>query len=314
MIYQDKAEADTDQIIENTQNAWSELQDKLNGWVDSAILNLPNFLLALVVFILFILIAVFTAKGVSKLLIKTRAQESVRIVSIRIYKAIVILLGFFIALGILDLSTVLTSVLGAAGVAGIAVGLALQGALSNTFSGVALSVMPKIQIGDWIRTNGYEGSVIDINLRNVTLRTVDQNLVCIPNNKILENPFKNLSTDPRSVAILECGVGYESDLEFVEKITVKAVEDAVPQLKREKVEFFYKEFGSSSINYEIRFWIKERNAKDEVLAKHNAIKAIKRAYNENNINIPFPIRTLDFGKNKFRAETLTLKNSDNTAD
>jgi len=314
MHYQEQTEANTDQIIANTQTAWTELQNKLNDWVDSAILNLPNFLLALIVFILFLLVAIISAKWVGKLLDRTKVQESVRIVSVRIYKAIIILFGFFIALGIMDLSTVLTSVLGAAGVAGIAVGLALQGALSNTFSGVALSVMPKIQIGDWIRTNGFEGSVIDINLRNVTLRTVDQNIVCIPNNKILENPFKNLSTDPRSVAILECGIGYESDLEFVEKITVKAVEEALPQNKREKVEFYYKEFGSSSINYEIRFWIKERNAKDEIIAKHNAIKAIKKAYNENNINIPFPIRTLDFGKNKFRSDTITIKRSDGTAD
>jgi len=314
MIYQDNKETDTDQIIENTHSAWSDIQDKLNDWVDSAILNLPNFLLAVVVFILFIAIALITATWVRKLLTKTKAQESVVVVSVRIYKALIILIGFFIALGILNLSTVLTSVLGAAGVAGIAVGLALQGTLNNTFSGVALSVMPKIQIGDWIRTNGFEGAVTDINLRNVTLRTIDQNLVCIPNTKILENPFKNLSIDARSIAILECGIGYESDLEFVEKITVKAVEEALPQNKREKVEFFYKEFGSSSINYEIRFWIKERNAKDEIIAKHKAIKAIKKAYNENNINIPFPIRTLDFGKNKFRAETLTLKNSDSNED
>lgn len=308
MINQDSTFQDkTDRIVDNTHTAWSDLQDKLNDWVDSAILNLPNFILALIVFILFIIIASITAIGISKIMKQTRAQESVRIVAIRIYKAIVILIGFFIALGILDLSTVLTSVLGAAGVVGITVGLALQGTLTNTFSGIVLSFMPKIQIGDWIETNGFSGFVTDINLRSLTLKTADQNLVILPNSKIVDNPFKNLSTEQKSIAILECGVGYESDLEFVEKITIKAIENAIPQDNKEKVELFFKEFGNSSINYEIRFWIKETNAKDELLAKHIAVKAIKKAYNENNINIPFPIRTLDFGKNKFRSETLEIK-------
>lgn len=308
MVYQENASQDaTNQIVNNTHSAWSELQDKLNDWVDSAIMNLPNFVLALIVFVLFIVIANLSAIGISKIMKRTKAQESVRVVAIRIYKAVVILIGFFIALGILDLSTVLTSVLGAAGVVGLAVGLALQGTLNNTFSGVVLSFMPKIQIGDWIETNDFSGFVTDINLRYVTLKTADQNIVIIPNAKIVENPFKNYSSNHRSVAILECGVGYESDLEFVEKITKGAILKALPQEKTEEVDFFFKEFGNSSINYEIRFWIKESNAKDELLAKHKAIKAIKKAYNENDINIPFPIRTLDFGKNKFRSETLEIK-------
>jgi len=300
-------EPTTDSFLKQFDGAWDEISTKLQNWVDSMILNLPNFILALLVFILFIIIANVSAIGLSKVIRKTRAQESVRVVALRIYKAVIILIGFFIALGILDLSTVLTSVLGAAGVVGLAVGLALQGTLSNTFSGIVLSFIPKIQIGDWIETNDYEGFVTDINLRSVTLKTADQNLVCIPNTKIVENPFKNLSANKRSIGILECGVGYESDLEFVEKITIEAIQKALKQQNTEKVEFFYKEFGSSSINYEVRFWIEESDAKDELLAKHIVIKAIKKAYNENGINIPFPIRTLDFGKNKFRSETLEIK-------
>jgi small conductance mechanosensitive channel len=306
ILQEDTTQDTTDQIVDNTHTAWSDLQNKLNDWVDSAILNLPNFVLAIIVFILFIVVANITALGINNIIKRTRAQESVRVVAIRIYKAIIVLIGFFIALGILDLSTVLTSVLGAAGVVGLAIGLALQGTLTNTFSGIVLSFMPKIQIGDWIETNDFSGFVTDINLRSLTLETADKNLVSIPNSKIVDNPFKNLSTTKRSVAILTCGVGYESDLEFVEKITVEAITKAIPQLENENVEFFYTDFGNSSIDYQLRFWIKETNAKDGFLAKHKAILAIKKAYNKNDINIPFPIRTLDFGKNKFRSETITL--------
>lgn len=295
-------------LVEQTQNSWGKLNDKFESWVDSIIMGLPNFVLALIVFVLFIVFANLTAKLINRLLIKSAAQHSVRSITIRVYKTIFILIGFFVALGILNLSTVLTSVLGAAGVVGLAVGLALQGTLNNTFSGVILSFIPKIQINDWVETNGFEGFVTDINLRSVTIKTADQNLVSIPNSKIVDSPFKNLSSDDRSIATVECGVGYESDLEFVQKITVKAIEDAIPQLPGEKVDFFYKGFGNSSIDYIVRFWIKETNAKDLLIAKHTAILAIKKAYNKNGINIPFPIRTLDFGKNKFRSETIEIKN------
>lgn len=308
MIYLEKLTLqEPENFVDNTNSAWSNLQTKLNDWVDSAIVNLPNFVLALITFILFILLARLSAIVINNIIKRTSTQESVRVVAIRIYKAAVILIGFFIALGILNLSTVLTSVLGAAGVLGLAVGLALQGTLTNTFSGVVLSFMPKIQIGDWIETNNFTGYVIDINLRNVTLKSADQNIVIIPNSKIVESPFKNYTSIRRSIAILECGVGYESDLDFVEKITVETIQKTIPQKNNEKIHFFFKEFGSSSINYEVRFWIKETSAIDGLKAKHLAIKAIRKAYRENDINIPFPIRTLDFGKNKFRSETIQVK-------
>lgn len=298
----------TENFVKQTQNSWDKLSDKFLNWVDTVILGLPNFVLALIVFAFFILLAKLTAKLLSKILNKTVAQYSVRIITLRVYKFLIIIIGFFIALSILNLSAAVTSLLGAAGVAGLAIGLALQGTLNNTFSGLILSFIPNIQIGDWIESNGFEGFVTDINLRSVTLKTVDQNLVSIPNSKIIENPFKNLSTDNRSIASINCGVGYESDLEFVQKVTQKAIEDAIPQLPGEKVDFFYTEFGNSSINYVVRFWIKERNAKDLLLAQHKAIISIRKAYHKNDINIPFPIRTLDFGKNKFRSDVLEIKN------
>jgi len=305
ILFQDVSQS----VVEQTQNSWGKLNDKFQGWVDSFILGLPNFVLALIVFIIFIILANLSARLLKQLLQKTSAQHSVIGITIRVYKTVFILIGFFVGLGILNLSTVLTSVLGAAGVVGLAVGLALQGTLNNTFSGVILSFIPKIQIGDWIETNGFEGFVTDINLRSLTLKTADQNLVSIPNSKIVDSPFKNLSSDDRSIATLGCGVGYESDLRFVEKVTIKAIEKALPQLDNEEVMFFYTGFGNSSIDFEVKFWIKETNAKDRLVATHQAILAIKEAFNENNINIPFPIRTLDFGKNKFRSEVLEIKKS-----
>jgi len=205
---------------------------------------------------------------------------------------------------------VLTSVLAGAGVIGLAIGLALQGTLNNTFSGIILSFLPDIKIGDWIETNNHAGRVVDINLRSVKILESDNNFVVIPNSKIIEAPFKNFSETSRSRITVECGIGYESDLEFVKKVTTEAVEEIFKQNGNEQIEHFYTEFGDSSINFVIRYWADVRDRRDIVKALSEAIMAIKKAYNENNINIPFPIRTLDFAKNKFRSEVITIKNSE----
>ena len=213
---------------------------------------------------------------------------------------------FFIALGLLNLDKLLTSILAGAGVAGLAIGLALQGTLSNTVSGVILSFLPEIQIGDWVETNGYAGEVLEVNLRNIVIKQGDNNHVIIPNTKIVEDSFKNYSSTKRSRVMVNCGVGYESDLEKVQEITVNAIYEIFKQNRNEEVEFAYEGFGDSSINYVVRFWTDVTKQRDILFAKHKAILAIKKAYNENDINIPFPIRTLDFGKNKFRSETITV--------
>lgn len=295
-------------IVEKTGQAWTDLLDKVLSWVDSFILNLPNFFLAILVLILFVIFAKYSSKLVDRIFRKSSAQDSIRTVSVKVFKVIIIGLGLFLSLGILNLNTVLTSILGAAGVVGLAVGFALQGTLHNTFAGVIISFIPKLQIGDWIETNDYSGFVVDINLRSVIIQSVDYNLVVIPNSKIVDAPFKNFSRTPRGRIILTCGVGYESDLPKVEDITKNAIKAIFDQNPGEGIELYFTEFGDSSINYQLRFWTNVANQGDVYKAQHKAILAIKAAYNKHNINIPFPIRTLDFGKNKFRSETLDIRN------
>lgn len=297
-------------VSNNFASLKDELINKISGMVDSIILNLPNFVIAIIVFIIFIFIAKYAARLLNNILSKTAAQRSVKIISIKVGKVFIISVGFFVALGILNLDKVLTSVLGAAGVIGLAIGLALQGTLSNTFSGVILSFLPRIQIGDWVETNSFSGRVIDIDLRSVVLQTSDQNMVVIPNSKIIDTPFKNFSRSDRGRIIVSCGIGYESDLEKVQQLTEEVIKSKFKQKNGEGIEFFYTDFGDSSIDFVIRFWANVRDQKDVLKATHMAVLAIKKTFNENDINIPFPIRTLDFGKNKFRSETLEIRNKE----
>ena len=278
----------------NLQESVKGIWDKLEGWLDTIILGLPNFLLAVVVFIIFVFLAKYVGKIFDKIFARSIKQDSIRQMATKVIKAIVILIGFFIALGLLNLDTVLTSVLGAAGVVGLAIGLALQGTLNNTFSGLILSFLPELQIGDWVETNGYAGSVMEINLRNIVIKQSDNNYVIIPNGKIIEEPFKNYSRTARSRVFVNCGVGYSSDLEMVRDLTIKTIEDIFPQRGNEEVELMFQEFGDSSINYVLRFWTDVTKNRDILIAQNTAIIAIKKAYDAKGINIPFPIRTIDF--------------------
>lgn len=287
------------------QTAVESLIEKLEGWFTTTVEMIPNLLLAILVMIVAYFTAKYVRKFVTKIASKKISQDSISIIIGKVAAIAVVAAGLFLALGILDLGKTLTSLLAGAGVVGLAIGLALQGTLSNTFAGLVLSFKKKIEIGHWVETMGFSGEVIDINLKDFTLKEADNNMVIIPNRTILENPLKNYSLTTKMRVMLECGVGYESDLEKVEQLTKQTIANNFDQVKDpNNVEFYYTEFGGSSINYLCRFWIDAENALEKLKSKSRAIIEIKKAYDKEGINIPFPIRTLQFDSN------LSVENAD----
>ncbi len=278
----------------NFNDSIEGIWEKLGEWTDSLILSLPNFILAILVFTLFVIAAKYVGKLLGRILRFKVKQDSIREITIKIVKVLVIVLGFFVALGLLNLDTILTSVLAGAGVVGLAIGLALQGTLNNTFSGILLSFLPELQIGDWIENNGYAGRVVEINLRSIVIKEADNNYVVIPNSQVVDAPFKNFSRTKRSRVMLDCGVAYDSDLEQVQDLTITTLSEIFPQKGNEEIEFMYKEFGDSSINFVVRFWANVSSNREILIARSKAVIAIKKAFDANDINIPFPIRTLEF--------------------
>ena len=283
-------------VEESISNLW----DKLDGWLESIILKLPNFAMAVLVMFLFY----FLARGIRKLLKKTIlrkiSQVSIQEIIAKVVFVVIILIGFFIALGVLDLDKVLTSILAGAGVVGLAIGLALQGTLSNTFGGLILSFMPQLKINDFITADGVSGFVTEISLRNIILKKPDNNVVVIPNSKFIDGSFTNYSMNNRNRIFVNCGVGYESDLQMVEDLTVKIISDNFQQNDGEDVEFLLTEFVDSTINVMVLFGAENVNVKQEHAARNKDIKIINKHFDERDIDIPFPIRTLDFGKNNLQ--------------
>lgn len=287
--------------------AFGNLIDKLIGWFNAIIENIPNFILAVLVMVVSYFVAKYVSRLVIKLVSKHVQQRSIKSAISKVTAVLVVALGLFIALGVLNLGKALTSLLAGAGVVGLAIGLALQGTIANTFAGFILSFRKKIKIGDWIETTGFSGEVMDINLKDFTLKEADNNIVIIPNKTILDNPMKNYSLTTQMRVFLECGVGYESDLEKVEQLTKEVIAKTFNQIESsEDVEFYYTEFGDSSINYLCRFWIDAESILEKLKAKTKAIIEIKKAYDAEGVNIPFPIRTLQFN-NKLDLNTSNQK-------
>jgi len=127
------------------------------------------------------------------------------------------------------------------------------------------------------------------------IETFQGQLIFMPNKLIFENSVKNYSLAGRRRIDLGVGISYGEDLEKVKKVTVEAVGHLKDLVNGQDVELFFGEYGDSSINFEVRFWVPFRQQTDFLKARSEAIVQIKKAYDENGIVIPFPIRTLDFG-------------------
>ncbi len=294
----------------NFSKAYDLVTDKLEIWLSSAIKMLPNFLIAVLVVVAFWLIARVVRNIAKRLLTKFSSNQSlVGLASTIIYIGI-ISIGAFVALSVLHLDKAVTSLLAGVGVIGLALGFAFQDIAANFVAGVLIATRKPFSIGDLIESNGYQGNVTHMNLRSSSLRTFDGQDVIIPNKEIFTNPLTNFQTYQKRRIDIEVGVSYGDNLEEAKSIAIEAVESLSLVDKNMDVSLYYKEFGGSSINFDIRFWVDEHEQAKYLEARSAAIIAIKTAFDSNKISIPFPIRTLEFSsKPTFQIEEETIKNN-----
>ncbi|MCR9172833.1 MAG: mechanosensitive ion channel [bacterium] len=279
------------------KNIFQSLTDKLHSWWEGFILMLPNLAVAIVIFVGFIFIARYSKKFLNKLLNKVSDNKAVNRLLANVITVVVVLIGLFIALGILDLSKTVTSLLAGAGVVGLAIGLAFQDPILNVISGVILSVKRvPFKIGDLVRTNGHYGFVERISLRTTIIKSLSGEDVILPNKIVVQNSIVNYSFSAERRVDIDCGVAYDSDLQMVQETALSAIESNIERLEERPIEFMYTEFGDSSINFTLRYWIKETGEKDFLNSRSKGIMEIKKAFDSKGITIPFPIRTLEFSQ------------------
>lgn len=277
------------------QEIYNQLLEKLTTWGEQIVLLTPNLVVAIILLVVFWLLARLFRKGVRKVLRGASTTVQIdRLIATTVY-LVMLITGVFVALGVLGMQKTVTSFLAGAGIIGLALGFAFQDLGANLISGIYMSIRHVFHTGDLIRTNDYFGNVTKIDLRSTTLETLTGQEVIIPNKKVFENPIENYTALGRRRVDLTVGVSYASDLEKAQKLALESVNDIQHRDDSREPELFYKEFGGSSINFVIRFWIAFEKQTDFLQARHEAVKNIKAKFDENDITIPFPIRTLDFG-------------------
>lgn len=212
-----------------------------------------------------------------------------------ILKGTILVIGFLIILTILGIS--ITPLITALGVVGLAVALALQDTLANLFAGIHILIEKSIRVGDFIRLEtGQEGYVEDITWRTTRIRMLPNNMVIIPNSKIAQSLLINYYLPEKRMSLLiPIGVSYSSDPEKVERILIEEAKKAVgeiPGLLGEPEPFvrFIPGFGESSLDFTLICQVKE--FVDQYLVQHELRKRIFNRFKEEEIEIPFPHRTV----------------------
>lgn len=279
--------------MNTVQRSLESVGDKLWSWLDNAVMMLPNLIIAILVMVIFYFLARLIKKGLLHVMNRFSTNQAVTRLLSNLITVVVLVLGLFVALGIMNLDKTVTSLLAGAGVIGLAVGLAFQDTMLNIISGVVLSMkdMP-FQIGDLVKTNGYFGHVQRITLRNTLLKTLSGEDVVIPNKMVVQNPIENFSYTTGRRIDVRCGVAYDSDLEKVRELTISTIQQEIKIDTNKGVEFLYREFGPSSINFEVRFWLTDPQETAYLSAQNTSIIAIKKAFDGEGITIPYPIQTV----------------------
>ncbi|MXX53921.1 MAG: mechanosensitive ion channel family protein [Dehalococcoidia bacterium] len=212
----------------------------------------------------------------------------------RIAPILVYAVGALMALDVVGIS--IAPMLAGLGIAGIAVGLALQPTLSNLFSGMFMVSEGELNEGDFIELDGGpSGFVVDVSWRSTKIRDRFNNLIMIPNSKMMESVMTNYVSESTAVTILvPCGVSYESDLEKVERVSLEVANGVRDDLE-EAVDDFdplvrFSDFGESNIDFNVIMQANDRLG--SFVVKHELIKRLHSRFREEGIEINYPVRKL----------------------
>ncbi len=275
--------------------AYSLITEKLSTWINEFIKLLPNIALASLILVIGLFAAKFFKKLVQKVLSKVINNQTLeRLVGSLVY---IFLIGIvvFTALSVLQLDKAVTSILAGAGILGLALAFAFQDIAANFMSGIFLSIRRPIAIGDVVKIQDYMGVIAEINLRDTVIKTYQGQMVIIPNKTVFQSPIENYTLLGKRRMDLEVGISYGEDLKHVKEITLAAVSSLEGISNDDDITMFYTEFGDSSINFVLRIWVANTAQMSYLEVKSTAIVKIKEAFDAENIMIPYPIRTLDFG-------------------
>ena len=182
-----------------------------------------------------------------------------------------------------------TSLLAVLGAAGLAIGLALQGTLSNVAAGVMLLICRPFKVGDYVDAGGHSGTVKQLAMFFTELATSDNIRIIVPNAQIWGNSIQNFSTNDTRRVVIVVGISYDDDIEKAIEYIRSVINDDSRILFDPAPYVAFSELADSSVNLVARVWVENS---DYSSVKSDLGKGIKQTFDENGITIPFPTKTV----------------------
>jgi len=249
-------------------------------WIMEMMLNLA---IAIAIFIVGKMLASKVAKFVENRMLKSNVDKAVAGFASSILYALMFAGIALMALGQLGIET--TSFIAILGAAGLAVGLALQGSLSNFASGVLIILFRPFKAGDFIDAAGQAGTVDRIELFSTYMKTPDNRVIIIPNSAIANGAIVNFSKEKTRRIDLVIGISYDADIKLAKNIMQEIVDADERILKDPACGIAVVELADSSVNFNLRPWV---NAADYWAVRADILEKIKYTFDEQGVGIPYP--------------------------
>jgi small conductance mechanosensitive channel len=282
-------------IIKLLSETLGYIMDTIQNWFINNQPLLIDFAIKLIVAIAIIVVGKFIAKMVRQGVIKVMRHKAMDEAIISFISSLLYGMLFFIVIvaAISHLGFNTTSLVAIVGAAGLAIGLALQGSLSNFASGVLLIVFKPFKSGDFIEVAGVAGMVEQILIFSTQLRTGDNKTVIIPNGAITSGTITNYSTKATRRIDLIIGVSYEADLAKTKALLLAIASADERVLKDQTVTVGVSALADSSVNFVVRPWV---NSADYWPTYYDLLEKIKTELDNAGIEIPFPQLSIHMNK------------------
>ena len=247
---------------------------------------------ALAILLIGLWLAKLIAKGFNRFLNKKNFDPTLTKFISTIIKTLLYIVVILAALNSLEFET--TSFVAILGAAGLAIGFALQGSLSNFASGIMLIIFRPIKVHDLITAAGETGVVEEIGIFTTTLISVQNKTIIIPNAKLTGDNITNFSSKGTLRVDLVFGIGYSDDIDKARRAIKEVLDNDSRILKDPAPNIFVSELGDSSVNFTVRPWAK---TSDYWGVHFDTIESVKKKFDEQNISIPFPQRDVHLFQN-----------------
>ncbi|PDO86324.1 small-conductance mechanosensitive channel MscS [Kosakonia pseudosacchari] len=276
-------------VVDSINNAGSWLVNNQALLLSYAV----NIVAAIAIIIVGMIVARIVSNTVNRLMVARHIDATVADFLSALVRYGIIAFTLIAALGRVGVQT--ASVIAVLGAAGLAIGLALQGSLSNLAAGVLLVTFRPFRSGEYVDLGGVAGTVLQVQIFSTTMRTVDGRIVVIPNGKIIAGNIVNFSREPVRRNEFIIGVAYDSDIDEVKRILTDIIQADERIIKDREMTVRLNELGPSSINFVVRVWSKSSDLQN---VYWDVLELIKRRFDENGISFPYPQMDVNFKRVK----------------